>query len=196
MYYRLRHAWAQRASAVVAGWWTNARFVWYTTNKTPFVLGFLLLALLGAFGAGFGLVIDSMFSTKDDRENLTCLALNVYHEARGEPLAGQYAVAEVTMNRVASGRFSRTVCGVVYQKNWDLLRRRYVGAFSWTEFDQLAAPKGPQWERAQEVAEAVYAGRHAPELRGVLYYHAAEVQPSWSAEKTRVAKIGNHIFYR
>lgn len=196
MWQRLRNALGDRASSVVSGWWTNARFFWYTTNKTPFVLGFLVLAILGAFSAGFGLVIDSMFSTKDERQNLTCLALNVYHEARGEPLAGQYAVAEVTMNRVASGRFPSTVCGVVYQKNWDYLRQRYVGAFSWTEFDRVPPPKGAQWERAWQVAEAVYSGQHAPALRGVFYYHAADVQPSWSAERTRVAKIGNHIFYR
>src|SRR5881227_4294028 len=69
--------------------------------------------------------------------DLRCLAQNVYFEARGEPVAGQYAVAEVTMNRKASGRYSDTVFGVVYQKNWDPIRKRYVGAFSWTEFDTL-----------------------------------------------------------
>src|SRR5882672_11161357 len=88
------------------------------------------------------------YAHADDRRNLACLARNVYFEARGEPTAGQYAVAEVTMNRKASGRYPDTVCGVVYQKNWDPLRKRYVGAFSWTELGALPAPRGEEWERA------------------------------------------------
>jgi N-acetylmuramoyl-L-alanine amidase len=189
---RVRNALAYRASS----WWTNARFYWHTTNKTPFVVGFLLIAVLGSGIAGAGFVIDAMFARKDDKTNLTCLALNVYHEARGEPLAGQYAVAEVTMNRLASSRFPKTICSVVYEKNWDYRRFRYVGAFSWTELERLPPPSGAAWERAWRVAEAVYAGRRAPELNGALYYHATYVQPSWSSQKKRVAEIGNHIFYR
>lgn len=192
MYRRFRNALSHRLSV----WWTDVRFYWGTTRKTPIVVGLGLMTLLGALAAGSGLAIDAMFARKDDRANLACLALNVYHEARGEPLAGQYAVAEVTMNRVASGRFPNTVCGVVYEKNWDYLRKRYVGAFSWTEFERLPPPKGEQWERAWQVAEEVYFGRRAPQLSGALYYHAVHIDPRWSAEKKRVAAVGKHVFYR
>ena len=74
---------------------------------------------------------------------LRCLARNVYFEARGEPEAGQYAVAEVTMNRKVSGRYPNTVCGVVYERQ----------AFSWTAVDILPEPEGEAWSRAQEIAE-------------------------------------------
>jgi len=181
---------------ILSGWWVDARFYWCSTNKTPLLLAFLLVAIPAALVVGFNFLIASMSSSKALRQNLTCLALNVYHEARGEPLAGQYAVAEVTMNRVTSGRFPNSVCGAVYQKQWDYLRKRYVGAFSWTEFDRLPPPAGEQWERAWRVAETVYTGRRRPELKGALYYHAVYAHPSWSGEKRRVATIGNHVFYR
>ena len=185
-----------RIAYMVSGWWINARFYWYTTSKTPLILLLLTAAIGGSLFAGGSYLIDSMFTSKEDNRSLTCLALNVFYEARGEPLAGQYAVAEVTMNRVASRRFPGTVCGVVYQKTWDPLRKRYVGAFSWTEFEQLPAPKGEHWERAWRVAEAVYAGRYEPQLGGALHYHAVYLRPSWSTERKRIAQIGNHIFYR
>src|SRR2546426_11425059 len=127
---------------------------------------------------------------------LACLARNVYFEARGEPAAGQYAVAEVTMNRKASRRFPRTVCAVVYQKNWDPILGRHVGAFSWTEFNELPAPSGEEWERALKVAEAVYYRRYTPVLEGALFFHATYITPDWAKEKKRVARIGRHVFYR
>ena len=128
--------------------------------------------------------------------SLECLARNVYYEARGESLAGQYAVAEVTMNRKAAPAYPKTVCEVVYQANWDPLRGRYVGAFSWTEFDVLAPPAGEAWQRAQKVAEEVYYQRRAPTLNGALHFHATYIKPEWSKERERVARIGRHVFYR
>lgn len=128
--------------------------------------------------------------------SLECLARNVYYEARGESLAGQYAVAEVTMNRKASPLYPKTVCAVVYQKNWDPLRKRYVGAFSWTELRTLGEPAGPAWQRAVKVADDVYYQRRSPTLPGVLHFHATYVRPDWSNERERVARIGRHVFYR
>ena len=78
--------------------------------------------------------------------SIDCLARNVYYEARGESLAGQYAVAEVTMNRKAHPRFPSTVCEVVYQKE----------AFSWTMLGPLDPPAGEPWQRALRIAEEVY----------------------------------------
>jgi spore germination cell wall hydrolase CwlJ-like protein len=121
-----------------------------------------------------------------ERRDIACLARNVYFEGRGEPLDGQYAIAEITMNRSVSGLYPRTVCAVVYQK----------GAFSWTDATSQPEPAGEEWMRAWNVAEAVFYGRQAPRLQGALFYHASSVRPDWARDKRPVARIGNHIFYR
>jgi spore germination cell wall hydrolase CwlJ-like protein len=118
-------------------------------------------------------------------EDLKCLAENVYHEARGEPLVGQYAVAEVTMNRVRSREFPDSVCAVVHQP----------GAFSWTGGNDRPAPSGYEWHRAQAIAEAVYDNSEAPLVAGALYYHATWVSPDWAPTRNQVTRIGRHLFY-
>jgi len=105
-------------------------------------------------------------------------------------------VAEVTLNRVASPRYPNTICEVVYQKNWDRIRRRYVGAFSWTEFDTRPKLKQKEWQRSTKIAEAVYHQHKEPEVDGALFYHARSIKPSWARKKKPVAHIGQHIFYR
>jgi spore germination cell wall hydrolase CwlJ-like protein len=85
---------------------------------------------------------------------------------------------------------------VVYEQRWDHVRKRHIGAFSWTEFERLPAPSGAEWQRAREVAEAVYRERHVPKLKGVHHYHAFYVKPSWARGRKPVARIGNHVFYR
>lgn len=124
-----------------------------------------------------------------------CLALNIYHEARGEPLAGQYAVAEVTLNRVRSTRFPDTVCDVVYERRLDPSRRRYVGAFSWTG-QNPRPPYGRPWATARSVAVEVLDGAHHPVVGDALFYHASRVSPAWSVRKVPLASIGDHVFYR
>jgi len=185
----------------LAHWRRRFALFWYGGDKTPWL--FVAIAVFVVAALGFGL--RSAIAYQDERrkrvrefhqESLTCLARNVYFEARGEPVAGQFAVAEVTMNRRASRRFPNTVCEVVYQKNWDSSRGRFVGAFSWTEFDALPDPSGEEWHRALAIAEAVYYQRYAPQLKGAVYFHATYIKPDWAPQKQRVAKIGRHIFYR
>jgi spore germination cell wall hydrolase CwlJ-like protein len=130
------------------------------------------------------------------RIDLVCLAENVYYEGRGESVAGQHAIAEVTLNRVVSAQFPDTVCDVVHEQRWDVLRKRYVGAFSWTELDHLHRPQGQAWERALAAATAVYDKEAAPRAEGALFYHSTSIQPAWARTKERVAKIGNHVFYK
>ena len=175
-------------------WWLNLRF-WWMTRETDYFPLFLLVGItLMVSAISFG-IMHSMEKEVDNRQ-LNCLALNIYHEARGEPKAGQYAVAEVTMNRVASPRYPDSICEVVYQQNWDRLRGRYVGAFSWTEFDVKPALKKKEWHQAIEIAKAAYHEKLEPELDGALFYHASSIKPSWARKKTPVARIGRHIFYR
>lgn len=179
----------------------SLRLRWHHADKEILVAALLVCAVL----AGLGFALQAVFAGKDatreraraaEAQELACLARNVYFEARGEPVAGQYAVAEVTMNRKASRRYPKTVCEVVYQQNWDPLRKRYVGAFSWTEFDVLPEPSGPEWQRAWKIAETVYYRRHTPTVRGALFFHAVHIKPDWAKEKRRVARIGRHVFYR
>jgi len=179
----------------------SLRIYWYRADKGALVF----LAVTFAVLAGLGFALQAVFAYQDVRRereramqeaSLECLARNVYFEARGEPVAGQFAVAEVTMNRKASRLFPRTVCEVVYQKNWDPIRKREVAAFSWTEFNKLPEPTGEEWQRAQQVAKAVYYNRYTPQLQGALYFHATYIRPEWAKEKRRVARIGRHVFYR
>ncbi len=129
-------------------------------------------------------------------DDLQCLAENIYFEARGEPLAGQYAVAEVTLNRTRARNFPRTICAVVHEMRWDPVRRRHVADFSWTELGALSPQDGPAWKQAMAVAAAAYDDLSAPLVPDALYYHAASVRPDWARSRRAVATIGNHIFYR
>lgn len=127
--------------------------------------------------------------------DLECLAENIYFEARGEPLDGQYAVAEVTLNRTRADHFPHTVCAVVHQTRWDPSRGRFVADFSWTELGALSPQDGPDWKQAMAVASAVYDDQHDPLVPGALFYHATSVHPTWSRTRKAVATIGKHIFY-
>ncbi len=186
---------------VLADWRRGLQRRWHMADKGAWAA----VLLVGLVMVGFGFALQVHFARSDERReaareaeqrNLDCLAKNVYFEARGEPVAGMVAVAEVTMNRRASRLYPGSVCGVVHQKNWDPLRRRYVGAFSWTEFNSLPAPGGEAWGRAREVAEAVYYRRIAPTVPGALHFHASYIEPDWAKEKKQVARIGRHVFYR
>jgi len=183
--------------------WSRVCFSWSTADKEPWVFALVI----GVIAATFGIVLSAAFTHKDERRrafvahendqrNLTCLARNVYFEARGEPRSGQHAVAEVTMNRLASGRFPETVCDVVHQKSWDAGRRRYVGAFSWTELGTLPTPTDEEWQRAWKAAEAVYYGKEEPVVEGALFYHASYIMPDWATNKKPLTRIGRHVFYK
>ncbi|HJR68529.1 MAG TPA: cell wall hydrolase [Gammaproteobacteria bacterium] len=181
-------------------WRDGVRYSWQARDKGALIFFALLSLPFAAFG-GFARVAYLDHAERRAASlrtaDLTCLAENVYHEARGEPLAGQYAVAEVTLNRVASPFHPSSICEVVHQQAWDARRRRYVGAFSWTEIKEtLRRPRGGAWRRAVEVATAAYERRAEPQLDGALFYHTTDVEPAWARDKTTIATIGNHVFYR
>lgn len=177
------------------------RLAWYRADREAMAFALLIGTVLVVFGFALHSVFErhalAQALARDlEKRNLRCLALNVYHEARGEPEDGQYAVAEVTMNRLASSRYPDSVCAVVQEKRWDAIRRRYVSAFSWTEFYSVPEPEGEAWALAQKVAEDVYYRRTHPRVEGATFYHASYIRPSWARTQTRVARIGRHIFYR
>jgi len=115
-----------------------------------------------------------------------CLAGAVYFESKGEPLRGQLSVAEVILNRARSGRFPASVCGVVKQR----------GQFSFVRGGRMPAIARASlaWKRAVAIAHIArdkLADGGAPRA---LFFHARRVSPGWKL--TRVAAVGNHIFYR
>ena len=116
---------------------------------------------------------------------LNCLAVSVYYEAKSEPLAGQLAVADVILNRAQSGRFPRSVCGVVTQR----------GQFSFVRAGKLPTPPGNgQWKKALAVAQVAMKEQWDSPVPEALYFHARYVKPSW--KRPRVGAVGNHVFYR
>ena len=123
---------------------------------------------------------------------LLCLTQAVYFESRGEPVAGQYAVAEVVMNRVASSQFPNNVCAVTKQ---DLGPKRYDCQFSY-ECDGVSETmrEGVARSRAERIALEV-AGGGSNLTNGALYFHAGK-KPSWAYRFTQTFKVGRHYFYR
>lgn len=117
---------------------------------------------------------------------LRCLALNVYWESRGQPVAGQAAVAHVTLNRTADSRFPRTVCGVVYQGC----------QFGWTCDRRANGPtEDAAWDEALAVARRAAAGERDP-TGGALYFHHVHERPQWvRGHYGHRVVIGQHVFF-
>lgn len=185
------------ARALSAGW-RNLVFYRHTHEMGGMVILGVVVFIVIALGVFVHFSIAGHDRSRDihsRKQDINCLTKNIYHEARGEPLDGQYAVAEVTMNRVASKHYPNTVCEVVYQKNFDVIRKRDVSAFSWTELNFTAPINAKIWGRAWKVAEEVYDEKADPRADGALFYHSKYIRPRWSRGKRRIAKIGRHIFY-
>jgi hypothetical protein len=123
-----------------------------------------------------------------------CLTEAIYFEARGEPVRGQIAVAQVVMNRVFSGYYPNTVCGVVYQNANRHLACQFTFACDGIP-DVVREPDA--FERAKKIAAETLDGQlWLPEVGKATHYHAYWVRPSWVHEMTRMYKLGVHTFYR
>lgn len=121
-----------------------------------------------------------------EKTELGCLALNIYHEARGESQQGQIAVAAVTLNRVRAPQFPDSVCAVVWQYR----------QFSWTHTQRSYFPTDMKsWKRAMKIAESSLAKDVVAEYDNLLFYHSKQVRPYWSKQKRFVARVGSHLFY-
>ncbi|MCY1291269.1 Cell Wall Hydrolase [compost metagenome] len=129
---------------------------------------------------------------------LLCLAINIFHEARGEFVPGQYGVALVTMNRVH--RSGKSVCDVVFEPK----------QFSWANNGVVKQGKGykvtrglqPQaidpvaWERSQKIAKVVLRGGFYDLTGGATFYHARKVRPYWTKVFQKTTTLGRHVFYK
>ncbi|MCC2112976.1 MAG: cell wall hydrolase [Hyphomicrobiales bacterium] len=123
-----------------------------------------------------------------------CLARGIYFEARGEPIDGQIAVAQVILNRVKNVHYPNSICGVVYQnQNW---RNRCQFSFACDGYRDRIADMGA-WETAQKIADQVISGEsYISDVGTATHYHATYVKPRWSRSLLRLDTIGRHIFYR
>ena len=141
--------------------------------------GWPLYALVDRFSAGTSL---------DEQAN--CIAIAVYHEARGESVEGQLAVARVIMNRAASGKYPSSWCGVVKQPWQFSFVNPRTGDYPYV--DQASN----SWRKALGVTRLAINNAVPSVDRDVLWYHATYVSPSWGRRLVLAQRIGTHIFYR
>jgi len=137
---------------------------------------------------------DNYVTAAEKTKQLECLTRNIYWEAASEPFEGKVGVAQVTMNRVQSGKFASSVCGVVYQKN--VFYQKIVCQFSWycENVSKIRPIHKELWNESEEVAKKVLLENfRLPSLKNALYYHADYVNPGW--QKPKIEQIGRHIFY-
>lgn len=136
--------------------------------------------------------LDSQPAVKAEGQ-VQCLAEALYFEARGESIKGQFAVAEVIMNRVASSRYPDTVCGVVHQGTG----RKYQCQFTYT-CDGYAEVINERkaYERVSKIAKLMVNGGPRNLTAGATHYHTTAVNPRWARKFPRTATIGVHHFYR
>ena len=131
-------------------------------------------------------MVAQLRSTEAGSRELECLAGAIYFESKSESLKGQLAVGHVIANRAASGRFPTSYCGVVYQRSqFSFVRGRSMPPI---------ARGGLQWKNAVAIARIVDQKLAPTPVSKALFFHARRVSPGWRL--TRVATLGNHVFYR
>ena len=158
--------------------------------------------------------IDELY-TQENQPELYCLAQNIYFESKSEPLAGQYAVADVVLNRVQDTRFPNTICEVVREgpikESWKTRQHadlpdseriyhpiKHRCQFSWyCDGKADTIRDSDAWRMAQIIAYKIV---HTDKMRGITegatHYHADYVSPKWASKIQLVGSISTHIFYR
>lgn len=126
-------------------------------------------------------------------EDWRCLSEALYFEARGESVKGQFAVAEVILNRVASPRFPSSVCGVIYQGTG----KKFQCQFSYSCDGHKETVSEPDaWTQVSKVARLMLDGAERPLTGGATHYHTNAVHPRWARVFPLTTTIGVHRFYR
>lgn len=151
--------------------------------------------LLESYAANYVPTVRKVKTANDER---LCLTQAIYHEARGESEKGQWAVANIIINRALSNKYPATLCGVVFQ-NADNGYHRCQFTFACDGRSDMGTERAA-WNRAAKMAALAYDEFRQGETPGVLpksalFYHTTAVNPSWSDSFKPVAAIGSHIFY-
>ena len=146
-------------------------------------------------------VIEAEIADLQYQEQLQCMALNIYHEARSDSTLGQEAVGMVTMNRVYSEKYPDTICDVVYQSHLNSRGNpiRNKCQFSWYCDGKSDVPRDKvKFEEAMTNAKWVMNnyGSERDITGGAVMYHASYVNPYWSKAYTKTSRIESHIFYK
>jgi len=134
--------------------------------------------------------IDDVIQVKEHIKytaaDLDCLTRNIYYEAGVEDSRGKMAVATVTVNRLKTGYWGKTICRVVYAPS----------QFSWTLSKKLPRPNSQLWAESEKIARQVLAGDRLRGLQKSLFYHAVYIRdPVWADPRHEVGQIGEHVFY-
>ena len=152
-----------------------------------FTLALLVLLLSALIWAGPASARNALL------DEIECLALNIYFEARGEPDLGKRAVGHVVLNRVADERFPGSVCAVVRQGGEE---RKLRCQFTWWCDGRSDRPEDlAAWRSSMKLARSVFWGFSEDPTAGALWYHATYVKPVWRTRLTKSARIGDHLFY-
>ena len=139
-----------------------------------------------------GETVDHLLLADLDNQ-VKCLAEAMYFEARGENVLGQYAVAEVILNRVDSNGFPNSVCKVVSEGSTKL----HACQFSYNcDGKPEYVNDHKSYERILKLSNMLYGGTARVLTDGATFYHSDSVLPSWTAKMKRTSEIGRHIFYR
>ena len=147
------------------------------------ISGILTMSVIGSL-----ITLSMLGAPTVDPVEQECLAMNIYHESRGEVIEGQVAVAHVTMNRVKHSNWPTSICDVVYQPY----------QFSWTHLIKDQTPRDKKmWKQAKVIARDVMIGNTVDPTDNAVFYHANYVNPDWAEQESMdVSKvIGVHIFY-
>ncbi|QIE57741.1 cell wall hydrolase [Pikeienuella piscinae] len=130
-----------------------------------------------------------------DGRSLQCLTEAIYFEARGESTRGQFAVAEVVLNRVDSHKYPNSVCGVVTQGAGK--GKRHGCQFSYAcDGKKERVVNRAAFVKAAKIAKVLLSGRPRVLTAGATHFHTTNVRPGWSKRLTRTVRIGEHVFYR
>ena len=157
--------------------------------------GFSLSSAKAEYEIDINFYQDKLVKDYQEQE-LKCLARNIFFEAGGESYNGKLAVAQVTLNRVNHEKFPNTICGVVKQKT--VWQGKTVCQFSWFcthKAKSVIQKESKSYQESMMAARQILLeGLGLNHLKDALYFHAVHVSPNWG--KIRIARIGNHIFYK
>jgi len=172
-----------------------------TTSAAPAAppkYGWSDLVRMASMKAGDGEEPAKIFGALSEKEfrarELRCMATAIYFEARGESVRGQIAVGQVIMNRLRSDFYPKTICGVVFQGQWN----RNACQFSFAcDGKTDVIRENDQWTTALDVAKQVISGKaYLNDIADATHYHAVYVRPDWRRQVRRIKQIGVHIFYK
>lgn len=134
--------------------------------------------------------------SEDDHKQISCLAENMYFEARNQSDDGVRAVGFVTFNRLRSVEFPKTLCDVVYEVDPDNKRKCQFSWYCDGKKDVIADTKA--WGRVYSIALNMYLyyNKMSDNTQGATYYHTIDSKPRWRKHYQQVTVIEDHIFYK